>query len=138
MSDWTHVTERLPAEDDSDEAAEVWTYSGDQGQVTSQPYIHYHRHPAQAQNWPWWHPRLVRADPKPLPPEDDTMSDDLFPGPTANDITLEQQIACVRRELKMREKVYPRWVLEGRMTQEKATRETLSMHAVLATLEALI
>src|SRR6478672_7720338 len=34
--------------------------------------------------------------------------------------SLEDQVACVRRELAMRERVYPRWVSEGRMTAAKA------------------
>ncbi len=50
-------------------------------------------------------------------------------------MTLEQQIACVRRELAMRQRVYPKWVTAGRMTQQQADHEVNAMTAVLATLE---
>ena len=36
--------------------------------------------------------------------------------------TLAEKIACVRREIGMRERVYPRWVQQGRLTQAKANR----------------
>ena len=52
--------------------------------------------------------------------------------------TLEAQIACVERELKMRVRVYPRWVEARRMTQQKADVEISTMEAVLATLQALV
>ena len=51
-------------------------------------------------------------------------------------IALPEQIACVRREISMRERVYPRWVELGRMTQAKADQETEAMRAVLETLVA--
>ena len=50
-------------------------------------------------------------------------------------LTLEGQIACVEREIKMRVRVYPRWVEANRMTQEKASQEIESMRAVLITLQ---
>lgn len=62
------------------------------------------------------------------------MSGDLFGDPTPADVSLADQIACVEREIAMRERVYPRWVQSERMTQEKADRELLTMRAVLATL----
>ncbi len=52
-------------------------------------------------------------------------------------MTLDDQIACIRRELSMRQRVYPRWVDDGRMTQAKADHEVNTMMAVLATLERL-
>lgn len=52
-------------------------------------------------------------------------------------ISLADQIACVRREIGMRERVYPKWVAGGRMKQDAADREIAAMRAVLATLEAL-
>ena len=52
-------------------------------------------------------------------------------------IPLADQITCVRREIGMRERVYPKWVTGGRMKQEAADRELAAMRAVLATLEAL-
>jgi hypothetical protein len=50
---------------------------------------------------------------------------------------LPEQIACVKRELGMREHVYPRRVSDGRMAQADANRELLTMRAVLVTLETL-
>lgn len=49
-------------------------------------------------------------------------------------ITLDQQIACVRRELAMRKRVYAKWVQNGRMKQETATHEIDAMQAVHDTL----
>jgi hypothetical protein len=45
-------------------------------------------------------------------------------------ITHEQQIACVRRELAMRKNVYPAWIKNGRMKQEKADHEIAALQAV--------
>lgn len=52
-------------------------------------------------------------------------------------VTIADQIACVRREIAMRNKVYPRWVESGRMHRDQADREIESMIAVLATLRAV-
>jgi hypothetical protein len=51
-----------------------------------------------------------------------------------SDITLQQQINCVTREIKMREIVYPGRVRIGKMKQENADYEIAAMRAVLATL----
>lgn len=48
-----------------------------------------------------------------------------------------QQILCVEREIKMRERVYPRFVGQGKMTQAQAEREIDIMRAVLETLMGL-
>jgi len=53
------------------------------------------------------------------------------------EITLAEQIAAVRREIAMRERVYPKWVASGRMTQVKAEHEIAAMRAVLDTLLSL-
>ena len=53
------------------------------------------------------------------------------------EITLEQQIACVRREIAMRERVYPRWVLAKKMTVSKSNHELEAMRATLGTLESI-
>ena len=45
--------------------------------------------------------------------------------------TLDEQIECVRREIGMRRRVYPRWVEIGRITQDKADHEIACMQAVL-------
>jgi hypothetical protein len=51
--------------------------------------------------------------------------------------TLAEQIACVKREIAMRERVYPRWVAAGKMKDSQASHEIECMRAILATLEAL-
>lgn len=50
--------------------------------------------------------------------------------------TIARQIACVERELRLRRHVFPRRVLEGRLTQTKATEEIALMEAVRETLLA--
>ena len=49
-------------------------------------------------------------------------------------MTLTEQIASVRREIAMRERVYPNWVASKKMTQAKADHELAAMRAVLDTL----
>lgn len=56
------------------------------------------------------------------------MAEGLFP------LTIDDQIACVEREIRMRERVYPRWVGQGKMTQAKADHETAVMREALVTL----
>ena len=56
---------------------------------------------------------------------------DLFPS------AIEQQIACVEREIRMRERVYPRWVQNGKMSHDFARHELETMQAVLETLRGL-
>ena len=51
--------------------------------------------------------------------------------------SLDMQIRCVRREIGMRESVYPQWVRNGRMTQNQAAAEIQMMNAVLETLTRL-
>lgn len=48
----------------------------------------------------------------------------------------EEMVACVEREIRLRERVYPRWVAAGKMTDDKARREIETMRAVLAALRA--
>ena len=40
------------------------------------------------------------------------------------------KLACIQREIKMRERVYPRWVASGTMSQEKADLELEVMRAI--------
>lgn len=54
-----------------------------------------------------------------------------------NTIPMSAQVECVRREIAMRERVYPKWVAAGRMTQKKADDELAAMAAVLGTLAGL-
>ncbi len=56
----------------------------------------------------------------------------------APSIPLETQLACVSREVALRERVYPRWVAAGRMTQAKADAEIAAMKAVEQTLLSLV
>ncbi len=51
--------------------------------------------------------------------------------------TLDDQIAEVRREARMRRSVYPRWVTDGRITQQQADHRLGVMEAVFETLERL-
>lgn len=51
--------------------------------------------------------------------------------------TISEQIAAVEREIKMRRRVYPRWIDSGKLTQQKADHEIACMEAVLETLEGL-
>ena len=48
---------------------------------------------------------------------------------------LVRQIACIERELRLRRRVYPRWVEDKRLTGQEAEDEILAMEAVLATLK---
>ena len=45
-------------------------------------------------------------------------------------ISVDDKLACIEREIKMRERVYPRWVADGRMTAEKAEHELAVMKEV--------
>lgn len=49
-------------------------------------------------------------------------------------ISLDQQIACISREIALRERGYPRQVAIGNMTIKAAEYEQAAMHAVLETL----
>ena len=53
------------------------------------------------------------------------------------EITLQDQIGCARREIKMRERVYADRISRQIMTQEFADHEISVMKAVLETLEQL-
>ena len=50
---------------------------------------------------------------------------------------LADQIACVKREIGFRRRVYARRVDSGSMTKAQAEREIAAMEAVLATLHRL-
>jgi hypothetical protein len=45
-------------------------------------------------------------------------------------ITFDDMIACVRRELALRKRVYPKWVAEERMSEAKAEHEIAVMQAI--------
>ena len=44
--------------------------------------------------------------------------------------TADDKLKCIEREVHMRLRVYPRWVEQGRITAEKAARETALMTAI--------
>jgi hypothetical protein len=45
--------------------------------------------------------------------------------------TSAEKRECAERELKMRQRVYPRWVQSEKMTQAKADREIALMQAIV-------
>lgn len=62
------------------------------------------------------------------------MSDDLFGGLPA---TLDEQIAELERELRQRERVYPRLIANGTLRRDRAERQTAAMEAAVRTLRGL-
>ena len=52
-------------------------------------------------------------------------------------ITIDEQIAEVKREIAMRQKVYPKWVESGSLQKPKADFQILVMEAVLIPLQAV-
>jgi hypothetical protein len=54
------------------------------------------------------------------------------------DVSLRAQLACARRELALRERVYPRWVAEERLLPSTAAHETAPMAAIVRTLQGLV
>ena len=41
-----------------------------------------------------------------------------------------EKLKCIEREIKMRERVYPRWVEQKRMTQKQADHELAVMRNI--------
>lgn len=58
--------------------------------------------------------------------------------PDAPPVPLEVQLACVRREIEQRKRVYPRLIANKRMSEAKADHEIAAMRAVEATLNGLV
>lgn len=52
-------------------------------------------------------------------------------------MTREEMLACVEREIRMRERVYPEWTKLGRMSAQKAAHELAAMRAVRDVIAAL-
>ena len=46
-------------------------------------------------------------------------------------MTEMDKLKCVERELKMRLRVYPRWIEIGRMSQKQAEHELACMRAIV-------
>jgi hypothetical protein len=53
-------------------------------------------------------------------------------------VGLQDMLACARRELAMRERVYPRWVATNKMTKAAAERELRVMRAIVAHFETAV
>ena len=51
--------------------------------------------------------------------------------------TISEQMKCVKREIDKRKSFYPRWVREGKMTQQEADYQIETMEYVYNTLHAL-
>jgi hypothetical protein len=51
--------------------------------------------------------------------------------------TIDEQIACVEREVKKRRQVYPRWVQQGQMSKAFADRQIEVMEDVATALRGL-
>ncbi len=49
---------------------------------------------------------------------------------TKAEITLDDMVSCIKREIGMRERVYPRWVEQKKMLQATADQELARMRAV--------
>ena len=61
---------------------------------------------------------------------------DMFPY-APRQVSLDRQIQCAERELRMRRSVYPRHVRDSRMPQAKADSEIAAMQAIVETLRGL-
>jgi hypothetical protein len=46
-------------------------------------------------------------------------------------VELLEKIACVRREIEQRKRVYPRLIAQGKMSHQKAAREIETMQEIL-------
>lgn len=51
--------------------------------------------------------------------------------------SVEEQLEEARRELRQRQKVYPRWIGQGQITRPQAERRLALMEAIIETLEGL-
>ena len=54
-----------------------------------------------------------------------------------NEITLDQMVKCVEREIGMREKHYPRWVEQKKLLQATADQELARMRAIMDLLKSI-
>lgn len=50
-------------------------------------------------------------------------------------ITLQQQLACAKRELALRRRVYPRLIQQGKLAPNKSEEEIACMEAIVKTLD---
>jgi hypothetical protein len=61
-----------------------------------------------------------------------------MPTLTTTPIPLDIQRACAARELRLRQRLYPRWVRDGTMTARQAAHELAAMRAIVQTVTALL
>lgn len=59
---------------------------------------------------------------------------DLFPA-SQKQVSLQRQIKCAEREIKQRQRVYPRLISSDRMAEDFAHEEIAVMEQVLVTLQ---
>ncbi len=52
-------------------------------------------------------------------------------------ITIDEQIAEVKCEIAMRNKVYPKWIESGSLSKQKADFQILAMEAVLISMQSI-
>lgn len=52
-------------------------------------------------------------------------------------VSIDEEILCVKREIALREFVYPRFVADGRMKPDRAEREIETMRSILNRLTTL-
>ena len=57
------------------------------------------------------------------------MANDAAP-PALEPVSLDDMIACAEREVGMRERAYPRWVSQHKLTQKLADRELRCMRSI--------
>jgi hypothetical protein len=48
---------------------------------------------------------------------------------------IHAQIVAAKRELRLRQQLYPKWVERGTLRPESAEHELAAMHAIIGTLE---
>jgi hypothetical protein len=53
-------------------------------------------------------------------------------------IASADKLACAERELKMRKRLYPRWVAEKKMSAGRAAHEVAAMEAIVADYQKLV
>ena len=46
------------------------------------------------------------------------------------EVTLQEMVDCINRELSFRSRVYPRWVRDGKLSQKVADMEMIRMQAI--------
>jgi hypothetical protein len=53
-------------------------------------------------------------------------------------ITTADKLACAKRELAMRQQLYPRWIETKKLSAGKAAHELAAMRAIIADYEAAL